>query len=301
MYNRKRSLLLIPISLILQGCDSGPSQAEKAFAESVLKDMVPIEGSSYEMGDFIGLYTVGGVPDNKPIHPVNLADFQISAYLTTWANYERYAKFKGIHIKPIAKHWETASSVENRNAPTMAASVTWQDAQDYCHWLGKVTNQDIDLPSEAQWEFVARNRGQKVYFPTDNGEFEMGRNIQAEQDAAPVGKFPPNPLGIYDLVTSGTEWIFDWYDRDYYQYSKRDNPAGPSSGDQKVTRSYHGQSPNHKFTTKRGHINPSTQDDPEILAMYRKQDAIAPGFNFRCVIHSAPLEPNDRVAEATKK
>ncbi|SET57448.1 formylglycine-generating enzyme family protein [Thorsellia anophelis] len=301
MHNRERLLLLMPISLILQGCDSGPSQAEKAFAESVLKDMVPIEGGSYEMGDFIGVYTVGGVPDNKPIHAVNLADFKISAYLTTWAQYEQYAKLRGVHVKKISTTWETMNAVENRNAPTMAASVTWQEAQDYCHWLGKMTHQDIDLPSEAQWEFVARNRGQKVYFPTDNGEFEMGRNVEEGQYAAPVGKFPPNPLWIYDLVTDGTEWMFDWYDKDYYQYSKTDNPAGSSSGSHKATRSAFGASPNFKFTTKRGHINPSTQDDPEILAMYRKEDAIDIGYAFRCVIHSVPLVPNDRVVEATKK
>ncbi|SET57463.1 hypothetical protein [Thorsellia anophelis] len=52
------------------------------------------------------------------------------------------------------------------------------------------------------------------------------------------------------------------YDLHQQKVIVSDNPAGPSSGNQKVTLSYHGQSPNHKFTTKRGHINSSTQDDP---------------------------------------
>ncbi|WP_320157183.1 SUMF1/EgtB/PvdO family nonheme iron enzyme [Klebsiella pneumoniae] len=50
------------------------------------------------------------------------------------------------------------------------AGVIWQQAKDYCQWLGK-NPVKIDLPTEAQWEFAARSRGQYLPFATNNGEF----------------------------------------------------------------------------------------------------------------------------------
>lgn len=36
---------------------------------------------------------------------------------------------------------------------------------------------------------------------------------------APVGSYPPNPLGLYDMMGNGNEWVNDWYAEDYYKNS----------------------------------------------------------------------------------
>jgi formylglycine-generating enzyme required for sulfatase activity len=111
----------------------------------------------------------------------------------------------------------------------------------------------MDLPTEAQWEYAARNRGQLVVFATDNGKVEPGRNIPTyewleEHNNTPegvlssplsmyeVGLFPPNPLGQYDMVSNGFDWTLDWYDEKYYAKSPERNPTGPATGTKKVQR-----------------------------------------------------------------
>ena len=124
----------------------------------------------------------------------------------------------------------------------------WYDAEKYCNWLGKVSGLPFALPTEAQWEYAARNRGQFIIAGTNNGVLEMeginrGINISGALDredfarkmgltggtmvALPVDSYPPNLLGLYDMAGNGYDWIKDWYDPDYYKYSPVVDPQGP--------------------------------------------------------------------------
>jgi formylglycine-generating enzyme required for sulfatase activity len=104
-------------------------------------------------------------------------------------------------------------------------------SQDYCHWLGEKTGLPLDLPTEAQWEYAARNRGGYVLFATDNGNYEIGKNIANNEQKIHfsglplfsfiIGKFPPTPLGLYDMAGNGVDWINDWYAEDYYSRSQK--------------------------------------------------------------------------------
>ena len=102
--------------------------------------------------------------------------------------------------------------------------------------------------------------GKIVPFATDTGYIEPGINYTDESNRYPYppGKFPPNPLGLYDMSGNISEWVADWYAPDYYARSPRENPQGPQSGKKKV---YRGgsvfNSPGGSSTVIRGKAEPA--------------------------------------------
>lgn len=95
----------------------------------------------------------------------------------------------------------------------------------------------MDLPPEAQWEYAARNRGQYILYPTDNGKIDIGRNVwslkqrqelitkyKADEKTPELQKFPATPLWLYDMITDNYEWMLDWYDPLYYGKSPEKTP-----------------------------------------------------------------------------
>ncbi len=209
-----------------------------------------IEGGSYEMGDFghkldwtNGL-PLTGEPDNKPLHKVTLDSFSMNAYKATYSDFDIYSMATG-----QSQEGTQSIGIEIRQ-PNAAAGINWQTAQHYCQWLGQQLDVPMNLSSEAQWEYAARNRGEYILFPTDTGEIDPGRNMWTDNEmneqnekyninlAVPLlGLYPPNPLGLYDLVNQNYEWMLDWYDPKYYADSSEHNPQGSKTGTEKVLRS----------------------------------------------------------------
>ena len=87
--------------------------------------------------------------------------------------------------------------------------------------------------------------------PTDDGTINYGKNLpygkeekklspMGSLDRYPIGLFPPNPLGLFDMSGNGLEWVKDWYAADAYSQAPSHDPQGPTTGTQKVTRSWGG-------------------------------------------------------------
>ncbi|MGB5919908.1 formylglycine-generating enzyme family protein [Arcobacter sp.] len=172
---------------------------------------------------------------------VILPSLSASIHPETYLTFEEFDLYSEIVGKDLIRKKHIGKPFRDENNPVMVPS--WTGAKDYCKYLAKITGLD-DLPTEAQWEYAARNRGKYVYFATDTGRevsdndsISFGKEPQnVADDLSKVGSFPPNPLGLYDMSGNLWEWVNDWYDKDYYKYSPEYNPKGPKKGTKKVVR-----------------------------------------------------------------
>ncbi|WP_350304642.1 formylglycine-generating enzyme family protein [Photorhabdus viridis] len=280
-------LMIVGLALLtLVGCkDEKKIQAEQqALVKEALAEMVPVAGGSFMMGDF-GRRVGEHLPysfdlDNKPEHKVALDSFSISKYRVTWGRFNRYLAILGLPKTATYNYLKDATDVPHFVLSTgnnYPASVAWQEAKDYCQWLGKVSGEQVDLPTEAQWEYAARSRGQLFIFANNNNVYELDANFT--NNFLPVGSYPPNPLGLYDMMGNGADWVNDWYASDYYQHSPEHNPQGPERGDEKVIRG----------RAEGGIFFSTTITRAKNLLEKGKRNP--PGYGFRCVVNS--LKAND--------
>ncbi|SDS08719.1 Formylglycine-generating enzyme, required for sulfatase activity, contains SUMF1/FGE domain [Paraoerskovia marina] len=125
-----------------------------------------------------------------------------------------------------------------------AVHVSHDDALAYCAWSG------TRLPTEAEWEFAAR-AGEHGHYPWGDerepgGEHRMNvfQGVFPREDTGedgwrgtcPVGTFPPNGNGLYEVTGNVWEWCADWFDPTWYARSPRHAPTGPEHGQARVTR-----------------------------------------------------------------
>ena len=116
--------------------------------------------------------------------------------------------------------------------------VAFEDAEAYTKWRGQ------ELPTEAEWEFAARGGLEDAEFTWGNeympdgtpmantwqGEFPWQNRVEDGYEwTAPVGSFPPNGYGLYDMAGNVWEWTTDWY-QDHSRITSAcctiDNPRG---------------------------------------------------------------------------
>ncbi len=141
----------------------------------------------------------------------------------------------------IGTNWQQpfgpGSSIKGKdNFPVV--HIAYEDALAYCNWAGR------RLPTEAEWEYASKGKNKNTIFFWGNdssnlskrantweGEFPS-KNTKADgyENKAPVGSYPPNSYGLYDMAGNVWEWTQDWYHVDYYDQLKQQglihNPEG---------------------------------------------------------------------------
>ncbi|MCX6053416.1 MAG: formylglycine-generating enzyme family protein [Chloroflexi bacterium] len=109
--------------------------------------------------------------------------------------------------------------------------VSWNDASAYCVWAGR------KLPTEAEWEKVARGTDKRV-FPWGNETpyCNLANLLGCKGGTTIVGSYTTgmSPYGALDMAGNVWEWVADWYGP--YTAGTVTNPQGPSSGDYRTCR-----------------------------------------------------------------
>ena len=177
--------------------------------------LVVIGAGTFRMG------SADGSSDERPVRSVEVVQpFAIGVYETTRGDYER--------LRELPEPQEPGAS----KSQLPATRVSPAGAQAYADWLSEHTGHRYRLPSEAEWEYVARGGSvDRYYFGSDAAmlcdhgnvaDSEFGKvypkpgvadcsDGSLREDV--VGRFPANAFGVHDMIGNVEEWVADcWHD-----------------------------------------------------------------------------------------
>ncbi len=213
--------------------------------------MVRIPAGTFNMG------SNDGDADEKPVHSVRVASFEMDLTEVTVAQYAACVSAGGCQPAPTTVDWNGITDDQRRifseacngnrsdrqNHPVNC--VTWNQADTYCRWARK------RLPTEEEWEYGARGTDGRTY-PWGNSApgprllnacgsecvawaRERGQSWSAMYQAddgwattAPVGSYPSgdSPFGLHDMAGNVWEWTASGYSADYSKNRTTDNFVG---------------------------------------------------------------------------
>ncbi len=221
--------------------------------------LVPVTGSTFTMGCTDEQQDCDS--DEKPAHRVKVSDFYIGKYEVTQQLWREIMGTEPSYFKNCEQ-----CPVEQ---------VSWEDVQEFLQKLNtKYPGRNYRLPTEAEWEFAAREGGKEVLF--GNGKNTANpKEINYDGDAdvktysvtgidrsktTPVGSFSPNALGLYDMSGNVYEWCSDW--KGAYPSGTETNPTGPTTGSFRVFRGGSwGYSPQNCRVAYRDSYTPGNRND----------------------------------------
>jgi formylglycine-generating enzyme required for sulfatase activity len=208
-------------------------------------EMVVVPAGKFLMG------TAESTPhgnDEVPQHTVTFAHpFAMSKYPVTRAEFARFAtetgradlenncftlSADGRFIETPNASWRDPGFTQTSQDPVVC--MNWDDAASYAAWLSRKTGKPYRLPSEAEWEYAERagqegrfmaagqdpckllNGGDAAYhahFPGDPGVDTQCTDGYSE--TSPVGSFPANAFGLFDMTGNVHQWVADCYNATY--------------------------------------------------------------------------------------
>ena len=191
-------------------------------------ELVVLPGGTFTMGspkDEPGFFEIEG-----PQHQVTIKQFAAGKYHVTrgqWAAFVAATKrvtADGCAWTPTPKgdpkgSWKILGFPQDDSHPV--GCMNWNDTQDYVKWLSERTGRTYRLLTEAEWEYAAR-AGSTTAFPwgpkadhdyANYGADECCAPLTSGRDrwkhTSPVGSFPPNAFGLYDMNGNILQWVQD--------------------------------------------------------------------------------------------
>lgn len=163
--------------------------------------------------------------DDEDQQEVRIATFAIGKFPVTraqWAEFVRSTdretpKAACAYAPSVSPSWKDPGFPQTDNDPVVC--ITWGETQDYVRWLSKKTGHKYRLPTDAEWEYAAR-AGSTTAFPWGPTASHAFANYGLDEccgpatsgrdrweNTSPVGSFPPNAFGLYDMHGNVFEWV----------------------------------------------------------------------------------------------
>ena len=212
--------------------------------------MVAIPAGSFVMGS-------NERDTEKPPHSVSVRSFAAGRYAVTKSQFASFVQAKGYQTEAergdgcyvwtgsewkqqADKNWRNVGFAQGEDHPVVC--VSWNDAQAYAQWLSQSTGKAYRLLSEAEREYAARAGSTGKYWWGETASHEYANYGKDEccgvlaqgrdkwENTAPVGQFPANGFGLYDMHGNVWEWVQDvWHEN--YSGAPTDGSAWQTGGD----------------------------------------------------------------------
>ena len=211
---------LLAAALLLAGCDIPGLEEAVEEPGTEFRDcaecpaMVAVPAGSYTMGS--PSVEAGRHADERQRRVTIAQPFAVGVYEVTFAEWDACAAAGGCRHRPGDGGWGRGRQ------PVI--DVSWDDAQEYVAWLSSKTGRDYRLPTEAEWEYVAR-AGTATPFhtgatiSTDQANYDglsapYGPGVTGAYRGRPIaaGSLVPNAFGLYDVHGNVAELVADCYD-----------------------------------------------------------------------------------------
>jgi formylglycine-generating enzyme required for sulfatase activity len=165
--------------------------------------------------------------DEGPQHKVTLRSFAVGAYEVTFEQFDACVTAKGCKTEPDDNKWGRGKR------PVI--NVDYEDGLEFVAWLSHKTGKRYRMPSEAEWEYVARagtttpfTYGNKLDPSQTNyaANFTYNGSVRGKgrDQTLPVGSLAPNAWGLYDVHGNVLEWVIDCVHDDYKGAPKDGKP-----------------------------------------------------------------------------
>jgi formylglycine-generating enzyme len=221
-----------------------------------------------------GCFQMGSPPTEKdrrsnegPQHEICVDSFWMGKYEVTVGQWRKFIREKNYRTDAekdteekgcfslknnewayhVGYYWDNVGFAQTDLQPVVC--VSYQDVQEFVHWLNQKSAQNYRLPTEAEWEYAARagSTTSRYWGDDEKAACDYANVADISYDklfscddgykwSSPVGAFKANAFGLYDMLGNVWEWTGDWYGNDYYRSSPRYNPTGPRSSSNRLNR-----------------------------------------------------------------